>query len=214
MDVASKLVLLRPGFDQEYLEETGFPEPVYRDKEDLMIAVGRLGAPEKNIAMILEALCRVDLGRWKFAFIGPMDEQFRQLVEQYRVRHPRLIERLVFVGKLVSRAKLCEYYRRARVLVLTSLWESGGIVLTEAACFGDYIVSTPVGCALEVTDDGRLGAIVEGSDVNALSRALEQLVAGEVDLERLSPRIVQRARGSFFWGQLILEPRLRDLLMP
>lgn len=214
VDVTSKLALLGPGFDQEYLEEASFPEPDYRDKQDLMIAVGRLGAPEKNIAMVLEALCRVDLDRWKFAFIGPMDETFLRLVEQYRASHPQLMERLLLVGEISNRFELYEYYRRAKVLVLTSLWESGGIVLTEAACFGSYIISTPVGCALEVTDDGRLGSIVAPTDVDGLIRALEQVVAGEVDLERLFPRIVRRARENFFWGQLILEPRLKELLMP
>lgn len=56
---------------------------------------------------------------------------------------------VIFTGEQTPR-EVCEWLQRADAFVLSSRYETAGIVLTEAAATGTPILSTPVGLATEI----------------------------------------------------------------
>lgn len=154
-----------------------------REKDDLVLVVGRIGLEFKNHGLLLEAISRVDLGNWKVAFVGPVEEPFRAVIEGFFSAHPSLRDRVRFVGEVADRAELYDWYDRARVFCLPSKAteaevESFGIVLPEALYFeNDLLVSDGVPSAEDVTDGGRFGTVLPAEDPEAWARGLAARLA-------------------------------------
>jgi len=76
-----------------------------------------------------------------------------------------------------DRKEIKDYYATADLLVLPSSRETWGIVVNEAMCFGlPVIVSSQVGAAHDLVQDGENGFIYPSGDVEALTRRLQQFV--------------------------------------
>ena len=146
-----KLFRLPNGFDTEILDEVGVTRRAVSDKEKIMITVGRLGTNQKNTELLLDVLSKVDLQDWKFYCIGPIEESFKDNIEQFYAENPEKRDSVIFTG-MISQKEKFEYYDKARVFVLTSRHEGFAFALVEAAYMKDYIVSTDVGGAEDVLD--------------------------------------------------------------
>ncbi len=173
-----KLVMMPNSFDEPHLKELNMKERSYSQKENLMITVGRLGTHQKNTEMLLNALANMNLERWKFCFIGPVEESFQTLVSDFFSRYPEKKECVEFVGPQYDKKILWEYYNRAKVFVCTSRWESSGIVFNEAKRFRNYIVSTQVGEAVDLIEERKYGVFIGQEDVLGLSDVLADIVNG------------------------------------
>lgn len=51
---------------------------------------------------------------------------------------------VILLGNIEDKNLLYDDYDRAKVFLLTSRWESFGIVLVEALRFGNYIIATEI----------------------------------------------------------------------
>jgi glycosyltransferase involved in cell wall biosynthesis len=81
------------------------------------------------------------------------------------------------------------YMARARVFVLSSLFEGFGNVLVEALACGCQVVSTHCpGGPGEILDRGRYGRLVPVGDHAALARAILEAIAEPMDTEALRRR--------------------------
>lgn len=178
-----KLVLLPNAFDEEAFVASGVSERKFQQKENLIITVGRLGTHQKNTEMILDALGCMELKEWKFVLIGPVENQFRQAIEEFYQKYPEKKEQVVFAGKIESKKELWEWYNRAKVFVCTSRWESYGIVLNEAKRFRNYMVSTDVGGARDLIEQEKYGSFVKQEDGIDLSRILSLIVNDRINID-------------------------------
>lgn len=178
-----KLVLMPNAFDEEEFASSGISERDYRQKENLMITVGRLGTHQKNTEMMLDALERMELKEWKFVFIGPIEDKFHQVIEQFFRRNPEKKEQVMFTGGIDCKKELWEWYNRAKVFVCTSRWESYGIVLSEAKRFRNYIVSTRVGGGEDLIEQGKYGSFIIQEDDKDLSLLLSRIVDGQINID-------------------------------
>jgi len=70
--------------------------------------------------------------------------------------------------------QVCSWLHRANAFVLTSRYETAGIVLSEAAATGTPILSTPVGIAAEIVND-QTGILVSQENVNRPKRLSEYM---------------------------------------
>lgn len=181
--MARKLVLMPNAFDEEEFTTSGISERDYRQKENLMITVGRLGTHQKNTEMMLDALERMELKKWKFVFIGPIEDKFHQVIEQFFKRNPGKKEQVMFTGGIDCKKELWEWYNRAKVFVCTSRWESYGIVLSEAKRFRNYIVSTRVGGAEDLIEQDKYGSFIIQEDDKDLSLLLSRIVDGQINID-------------------------------
>lgn len=147
-----KLFRLPNGFDSELLDEIGITRRKVSEKEKVMITVGRLGTYEKNTELLLEILTKLDLKDWKFYLIGPIEDNFRPVIDNFYKQNPSKKSNVIFTGSIYDKKELFEYYDKSRVFVLTSRHEGFAFALVEATYMKNYIVSTDVGGAEDVLD--------------------------------------------------------------
>lgn len=152
----NKLLLLPNGF---YFEK---PYNMTRKKEKIIITVGRIGAPQKNNELLLSAISKVqNLGEYKFYFIGPIEKSFEEKVDILLNVRNDLRKKIILTGNISEKDKLFEYYEKAEVFCLTSIYEGFALVLTEALYHGCYLLSTDVGASLDLTFDGEKASIID-----------------------------------------------------
>jgi glycosyltransferase involved in cell wall biosynthesis len=72
--------------------------------------------------------------------------------------------------------KLVEHYRAAKIFVMPSYYETGGISVIEAMAFGLPVVATRAGGLSEVVEDGVTGILVPPGDSTALAEAICRLL--------------------------------------
>lgn len=198
-----KIVYIPNGFDEEYLVKNKIKVKNYQKKENLMITIGRLGTKQKNTELLLKVLENIDLKDWRILLIGPYTEEFKKEYDKFIQQNKEKKDRVLLTGNIRDKSKLYEYYNRAKVFVLTSRWESFGIVLTEALRFGNYIITTDVGGARDITDNGKLGSIVEIESSEQLRKEIEKVINGEIDLKKIYVEIIDKTIYRFDWSYLV-----------
>jgi len=199
----SKLVLAPNGVDEEEIQTMGLGNPDYSQKENIMLTVARLGTYEKNTEMLLDAIGKLKLREWKFYLIGPVDENFKRKKELFMSEHPDLAEKIIWTGPIIDRHKLYGLLNKSKVFVLTSRFESYGLVLIEAQRFGNYLISTPVGAAQDVINN-TYGQIVPNGDSNQLAATLQDIIDNNARIDD--------AYSNFDYTQLSWEKRLEKVI--
>lgn len=182
-------------------------EPVDLDsvlsaKENIVLTAGRLGSTQKHSELLLEAIEKLPaavLGDWQFWFVGTRTAEFQARLDDFRRRRPELAPRIQVRDFIESREELSAMYRRTRVYCLTSRWESFGIVLGEAAFFGCYLVSTDVGAAAALTQNGQHGKLVAVESTSQLTQALEGILSGSTPTEASARWAHQNVKENYSW---------------
>lgn len=178
VNVKEKLAFVLNGFDEDVLKDLNIQENNLSQKENIFLTVGRIGSYPKNSKMLLQAIPKIDLKGWKVVFVGPIEKQetdFSVYINSFFQSYPHLKDSVVFTGPIYDKAVLWEWYNRAKVFVLTSRFESFGIVLMEAFRFRDYILSTNVGFAAEAISYG-YGEFLEQENVDDLAMKMQAIV--------------------------------------
>ena len=178
-----KLVYAPNGFDEISLQETSIKIKSFEEKKNIMITVGRLGTKEKNTEMLLDALRQIDMKGWIFYCIGPIEPEFKVKIEQFYAEFPNKRNSVIFTGPIYNKQILWEYYNSAKVFVLTSQWESYGLVLVEARRFGCYLVSTDVGAAHDLIGENEYGEYLRKDDIEGLKQALNRIIESKTNIE-------------------------------
>ncbi|HTN18731.1 MAG TPA: glycosyltransferase, partial [Chitinophagaceae bacterium] len=126
--------------------ETGEPVPPYAEKKNQLLSVGRIGAAEKRTEVLLEAfaLFSEHYPEWTLKLVGPVESLFSAYLDTYFRQYPQLADRILFTGAIQDRKELYRQYGEAKIFCLSSLWESFGIVLVEAAAAGCYLLTSAV----------------------------------------------------------------------
>jgi len=195
----SKLILMPNGFDEELFQSLDIKERSFEEKENLIITVGRIGTEQKNTEMLLNALQNLDLKDWKVCLIGPIEPEFHQTINRFYQENPQKQNQVLFIGNINDKKQLWEWYNRAKVFVLTSNWESYGIVLTEAKRFSNYIISTPVGAATDIIEEERYGSIINQNDITNLSILLQDIINGDKNINEYS----NKNKNEMYYSEII-----------
>jgi glycosyltransferase involved in cell wall biosynthesis len=205
IDLRNKVRLLFNGFDKEQFDQFFIQQKDYQEKENIIITVGRLGTYPKNTEMLLKAAEHLDFKDWKLVLIGPIERtetDFQKTIDNFYLSNPELKDYVFFTGPIYDKKTLWEWYNRAKVFVLTSIYESFGIVLTEALFFKNYIISTNVGSALDLIKIG-YGKIIPQDDSVYLSNVLREIISGS-NLENLFDQI-DWTKNDISWEKFIKE---------
>lgn len=175
VNLKNKAALLSNGFDEDLLQIYSLKEREYMQKENLIITVGRLGAYEKNTEMILNAVAKINFSDWKLVLIGPVEPDFKAMIEMFYTNYPHLKNSVIFTGPIYDKKELWEWYNKSKVFLLTSREESFALVLMEAYRFNNYIISTDVGWAREAIEKS-FGEIIPQNDPNVLHQRLQRII--------------------------------------
>jgi glycosyltransferase involved in cell wall biosynthesis len=174
------------------------------NKENIILNVARIGNFEKATEVLLEAFSNIgDISdrNWKLVLVGPIEEGFQNYIDDFFLKHDNLKDIIEFKGAIYDRQQLYSEYGKAKIFCLSSIYESFGISLIEAAAFGDVIVSTDVGIASELVEEG-CGAVVKVGDVKALSKTLEEYMDKE-SLTEVSEKMKKMCYENYDWDVII-----------
>jgi len=141
------------------LEQLKLIEEIKKAGRHIILYVGRIDDPRKNLSLLLRAVERV-INHYKIEadllLVGKGDPTLVL----------RLVKRLGIEGKLhltgyVSDACLIAFYSLCDVFVLPSLQEGFGLTLLEAMSYGRPVIATRVGGIVEFLKQGKTGYLVE-----------------------------------------------------
>jgi len=182
-----KLRFVLIGFEEELYQSGSFTERPFAEKEKIMIASGRIGSRQKNTELLLEAAAGVEFKDWKLVLVGPIEKDecnFQEYIDKYFKRYPHLKNHIIFTGEIKDRKTYWQWFDKASVFVHTAIYESYGIVLTEATRFKNYIISTDVGIAQEMITKG-VGEIISSNNPEELRDRLQSIINGETSIKEL-----------------------------
>lgn len=152
----------------------------YEDKENIILTVGRLGTAQKNTYMLLYAYALAFLKLkepWDLVLVGAVTPEFEKDFKDFCEQFPPLVPHIHLTGNIADKQTLYQYYKKAKIFVLTSRFEGGSPnVFSEAAIFGCSVVTTGVDAADDMTDYGRVGRVSQDvEDFEGFSKQLLSL---------------------------------------
>jgi GalNAc-alpha-(1->4)-GalNAc-alpha-(1->3)-diNAcBac-PP-undecaprenol alpha-1,4-N-acetyl-D-galactosaminyltransferase len=151
------------------------------DRELMIIAVGRLSW-EKGFDTLMQAFAKLaaDFPNWRVCIIG--DGVERQALAQLR-DELNLAERVEFIGEV---QQVEHWMARAGLLVHPSRREGFPNAVLEAMGMGLAVVCADCQAGpSELIEDGRNGRLVPVGDVDALARAMSELMISPLLRERM-----------------------------
>jgi glycosyltransferase involved in cell wall biosynthesis len=161
-DLCRKVVAIPYPIDECYLRE-----PVEPARADRMIAVARWDDPQKDAKLLGRAIAHyLDGGAGTdFLLVGPGGAAaFEPLLR----RHPKVRYLGAQPPEVVARLM-----KGSRALVLSSVWESGPIVLNEALACGCSVVGTRcVPSVVSTCQAGPFGTLADRRSPRALAAAM------------------------------------------
>lgn len=172
--------------------------PVFHEKENIILTVGRIGTEQKATEVLLKAYAKIArrIPDWQVRLVGNIENNFRKYIEEYFTHFPELSGRVRFIGEISDREKLFAEYQRAKIFALPSTLEGGTPnVIAEALHAGCVTAVTRIDAYEDATDYGRCGKSAKIGDVDGFAEILYQLCK-EDDLEFLSARAYEYGRSS------------------
>jgi glycosyltransferase involved in cell wall biosynthesis len=152
-----------------------------------LVLAGRL-VPQKALDVALRALAGNDGVALVVAGEGPERTRAESLAAALGLEG-----RVRFAGAQ-SREGVFELFRAADAALLSSAWESFGLVVAEALAVGTPVISTAVGGVVEVLEDGRNGLLVPPGDSEALGEAIRRFFADDALRARLGAAAADSVR--------------------
>jgi glycosyltransferase involved in cell wall biosynthesis len=109
-----------------------------------------------------------------------------------------------FAGQISDRNRLLQYYQKASIFVLPSLYEGGWpYSLLEAMSCGAASIATDVGGNREVMADGETGLLVPSRDSKALAGAILKLLDNKELRHRIGANARKRITNSYDWKLVV-----------
>lgn len=172
---ARKLAYIPNGFDDRNFDKKILTLP----KQNVIFQAARFGTTQKDTPLLLKIISEIDLKDWKVTLAGSVEKDFEPIIDDFFEKHPKLKDKINFVGNVSDRDALYRLYESARIFILTSRWESFCLSLMEAAYFGCYCISTNVG--ISATIRNKLNGFV--SDGNPLECKNDESIAAQMENE-------------------------------
>jgi glycosyltransferase involved in cell wall biosynthesis len=147
------------------------------DDVPLVVVVARLHR-QKGLDTLLDAAPLLAGTHVAIVGQGPQEARLRARIDD---------EDLGSVVRLAGpSANAADELAAADAVAVPSIWESGPLVLAEAMELGRPVVTTPVGFAPELVEDGVTGRVVPVGDAAALGAALRATLADPADAARMA----------------------------
>lgn len=188
-------------YDHEDFEKSTKKDAVWDTKIKKILTVGRIGTAQKSNETLLEAFSLFSKYNqdWTLELIGSVESNFQKYIDDYFQRNVELKSRVHFTGFISDRELLAKKYAEAQIFVLTSRFESFGLVYLEAMQAGCYVISTDILPAYDITDNGKYGDLFKVGDTEGLSKLLLQAVDNPDKLEDNRNKVQDYVYQNFNW---------------
>ncbi|ATA94027.1 hypothetical protein CGC54_06635 [Capnocytophaga canimorsus] len=171
-------------------------------KQKTILIVARIGDPIKDHDTLLKALEKVELKDWKVKIVGPIEKEFEKKIELFYHNNSSKKEAIIFTGNISNRIQLEKEYAKSKIFIMTSISEGFPLVLTEALSKGNYIISTELPSAKDITNNGEYGKLFPIEDSKALSSILQNIIDEKIQLPDVR-NIVKFAEKNFNWKIIV-----------
>ncbi len=167
------LELFRPGDKESARRELGFGDG------KIILSVGRI-EPLKGTEKLIRALPLLKANpEARLVVIGGDESSHRELKKLKNLSRELGIEdSLTFTGS-VKQDSLPRYYAAADVTVISSYYESFGLVALESLACGTPVVATDVGDLKNIIRQGETGYVVSGSEPHLLADKIDWQLSGQ-----------------------------------
>ncbi|HEY3061204.1 MAG TPA: glycosyltransferase family 4 protein [Chloroflexota bacterium] len=173
--------------------------PISEPSGTSLLSVARL-VPRKGIDTVIRALPHLanDVD-YRVVGRGPDERRLRDLAQQLGVQ-----QRVHFLGRLDDAALAAEYQHCALFVLPSRRTNDGelegyGLVHFEAAAWGRPVVAGRSGGEVDAVVDGETGLLVDGASVDAVTRALQTLLAEPDRLRRMGDAGRRRVETTHNW---------------
>jgi glycosyltransferase involved in cell wall biosynthesis len=189
-----RLSIIPAGVDPRFLIQVEDPPGAGVTEPPYVLTVAT-EEPRKNLPRLLEALAVLVARGWDGGLRIAGGRGLDSPLVDETVERLRLSERVTRLG-YVSSDELPALYRRARAVVLPSVWEGFGLPLLEAMASGAPLVASDIEVHREVA--GEAAVFVESGDAGAMADGIERVWTDESLRQRLIAKGRERV-GRFSW---------------
>lgn len=176
------------------------------EKNRQLIHVSRMGTYQKNTEFLFEAIVKNQKylfeKKWKLLLVGEMTDLIKKRLHDLYNEYPLLKKIIEVYGKVDNKRDLWEFYSKSRIFVLTSRYESFGLVLVEALSAGNQILTSNIITANDIVTDKQKGLIYENENIKDFSEKLIQLIENE-NWKKDSEHIQVFAKEYFYYPTII-----------
>lgn len=160
-------------------------------KENTILTVSRIGTYQKNNQEMLMGFAKIadKLPDWKLKLVGNIDDEFKPFMDKYFNEYPHLKEQVIFTGPIIDKQELYNEYARAKIFMLTSVYEGGAPnVYAEALYHGCKFFTSDIDAADDIINRGELGVKYKRGDIDELATKLFDLCSN-FDNEKIEEHI-------------------------
>ena len=151
-------------------------------KENIVVYVGRLDNPQKNLFDFIRVWKEFYKANedWKAFVIG--DGEHKETIKKFAEKQKA--KNLIFLG---NKKDVEEYYRKAKIICLTSNYEGWGMVLTEAQAYGCVpVVFDTYESVYDIIQSEENGIVVNAFDIMRMAGEMSLIARDENLFEKLS----------------------------
>ena len=190
--------------DDRFEKEENILKGVKNDK-DVFTFLNIAGLdPKKNHSELLDAFACKFKGNSKVKLKIGGDGPLRKPLET-KAKDLEIEEQVVFTG-LLSREKVLWEMRNCNVFVLSSIFETFGVVLIEALACGKPVIATKCGGPEDIVNSNN-GYLVPTKDVSALAKIMEDIY---LNIRKFDPYLIRKDCLSRF-GEEVFVQRLQSI---
>lgn len=214
-DLSDKYVLLSESFKSIFCDLNNvdgkklysIPNPcpfndnynIENTKENLVLVVSRMSEQQKRISNIIKIWSIVShkFPDWKLEIVGdgPDLKKYKRLSQKLK------LERIIFVGKSNNPK---EYYKRAKIFMMTSIWEGLAMTLLEAQHYGCVpIVYNSFSAVNDIIIDNKNGVIIPLHDKNMFAKKLCVLMKEQDLWKKMSLSAISSSKNLFNENDII-----------
>ena len=157
----------------------------------LLVCATRLVVPQKDVALLLDALAQPGLDNWRVRILGDGPERESLIAKRDALG---LSEHVEILGE---RRDVPLHLAEADAFVLASRWEGLPYSILEAMTAGLPVVASKVGGVPELVTHGVTGLLVESGNVSEMASALRRLDQDGATARALGRAGHARVRESF-----------------
>ncbi len=153
--------------------------PFIQRKEKKVLFVGRFDE-QKGIFLLLKIWKKIQykIPDWKLILVG--DGELKKKIEKYINKNH--LQSISLVG---YKQNCSEYYEKASILCMTSIFEGWGLVLCEAMSYSLVpFLFESYSAAKIITDNGNAGILIKPFKINKYANNLVSIIENDVKLEK------------------------------
>lgn len=211
--LSNKIFKITNGIDKNYVSSLNLENISFQEKDNIIIYVARIGTYQKNTELFLKVLEKVDLKDWKVNIIGSIENHFKPIITEFFRKNSKLEDNVKFLGSITSREEIYKNYSKSKIFCMSSRYEGFPLVFPEALYFGNYIISTDISGAYDITSNEKYGKVIKDDNINEYASVLNNLISSSFLNEKKCEEIKEYAKEEFTWQSIVkdLDTKLKGL---